>query len=214
MRAARGAPAGAGLCLWRAPGPMGARRGEGRANGRAGGGAARRGRGCPGPATCARRRHPGAAPGALPGSPPFHPSSPGASAAVRSRAVLGPWVGRAPTGREAAGGSRGAARRHPPRWGLLGAAQPVGRVVPPPFTPAGLTLTGNGAGPPAGLQAVGSRAAGNECFARKTKGAAIFFRFCQTASLSRPLGRRWRPRGWASCLRGGAVLCNGNAGGR
>lgn len=31
---------------------------------------------------------------------------------------------------------------------------------------------------------------------------------------SHPLGRRWGPRGSASCPRSGAVLCNRNAGGR
>lgn len=69
-----GPPAGAGLCLWRAPGPMGEREGEGRANGRAGGGARRGGRLWPGPATCSRSRHRrarghGAAPGRVESRP-------------------------------------------------------------------------------------------------------------------------------------------------
>lgn len=160
---------------------MGARRGEGWANESAGGGAARRGRGCPSLTTCARRRHRGAAPGALPASPP--PST-SLTRCLRSRSPRRAGAARGPSAhREESGvGALEGLSTHPRPGGLTlpGAARPVGSVVPTPFPPAGLTLTGNGAGPPAGLQAGGSRAAGNECFARKAKGAAIFSRFCQS----------------------------------
>lgn len=120
----------------------------------------------------------GQRPGLSPLPPPPPPPSPGAFAAA-PRAVLGPRVGPALPGRRAAWGlSRGCPRTPVPVGSRC--RGPIGSVVPTPFPPAGLTLTGNGAGPPAGLQAGGSRAAGNECFARKAKGAAIFSRFCQS----------------------------------